>query len=160
MALTMMTMAGIAGSIVLFEGLAALMESIVGDPEQDVTMALRRLASKNQRRAMSQLASEQRFQETMDERLAPINSATSRALTSAAMNQAPGGFVQESEPSMIDSIEKRLGLQSGHLARVSSPQRMGDMSSIYHQAGLPTPQSQSGQSAPTASGPVQPGSPQ
>lgn len=162
MALTMMTVAGIAGTIVLFEGLAALMESMVGNPEQDVQMALRQLAAKNQRRAIGQLASEQAYSEDMNERLAPLNSMMSRALTSNAMNEGPGLYLKDSSPTMLSNIERKLGVPPGHLARISSPTRMGDTSPIFHAvgksipapAGNPSSKPQPGQGGPPGQPPI------
>jgi len=173
MALTMITVAGIAGSMVLLEGLYALVEHMVGDPEADVEMALRNLASKNQRRAMHQLGAQGRYEDMMAAQHGnPMNQVFERGLTSAAMNTGGGPFLQESQGDLLRSIEARLGVQPGQLASMSSPERAGDMSSIYHAAGRQPPKSTSppppqvgsrtrkAAGGPPPGGQPQPGSPQ
>lgn len=132
----LLTMAGIMGTIALFEGLAALLEHIEGDPETDVAMALQQLAAKNQRRAFATMATEQRGAEYLQERFAKFNRIPSRLLTQAALSRMPqpeaGG---ERNTAVLDMISQRMGISPRVLDQVSSPSRMGDMSSIARQMG-------------------------
>lgn len=141
----LLTMAGIFGAIVLAEGLAAVLEQVMGDPEADVTMALQQLAAKNQRRALATMATEQAGIEHLQERFARFNRIPSRLLTQAALSRMPqpeaGG---ERNTAVLDMISQRLGISPRVLNQVSSPSRMGDMSSIARQMGTSPVTSQPG----------------
>lgn len=141
MAISLLTVASIGGSIVLFEGLAALLEHIEGDPEADVMAALKQLAARNQRRAFATAAVEQQGTEALQERFARFNQIGSRFLTQAALDRQPqpplgGGG---GNTALLDMVAQRLGTSPRVLDRISSPSRMGDMSSIYRQAGTSPP---------------------
>lgn len=144
----LLTMAAIGGSIVLFEGLAALLEHIEGNPEADVALALQQLAARNQRRAFATMATEQAGIEHLQERFARFNRIPSRLLTGAALSQMPQPPLREGgNTAILDMVSQQLGVPARSLEQVSSPSRMGDMSSIARRMGtsFPTPQ------------PVQPG---
>lgn len=132
----LLTMAGIFGTIALFEGVAALLEHIEGDPEADVALALQQLAAKNQRRAFATAAVEQQGTEALQERFAKFNRIPSRLLTQAALSRMPqpeaGG---DGNTAVLDMVSQRLGVGPRVLDQVSSPSRMGDMSSIARQMG-------------------------
>lgn len=136
----LLTMAGIMGSIALFEGVAALLEHIEGDPEADVTAALQQLAAKNQRRAFATAATEQAGIENLDERFARFNQISSRFLTQAALSRMPQPPLrEEGNTAVLDMVSQRLGVTPRTLDQVSSPSRLGDMSTIYRQMGTPRP---------------------
>lgn len=140
MAITLLGAGVMLGSIALFEGLAALLEHIEGDPEADVTTALRQLAASNQRRAFSVTAGEQAGVEHLQQKFARFNRIPTRLLTQAALDrEGPevGGPVQNTD--LLNMIHQRLGIPQGTLGRVSSPSRMGDTSSIFRQLGKPVP---------------------
>ncbi len=128
-------MAGTLGIIALFEGLAALLEHIEGDPEADVAAALQQLASKNQRRAFALSATEQAGEEEVERKFALFNKIPQRFLTQAALNNAPGPLAGDQNTSLLDMVSSRLGMSSQRLGQVSHPSRMGDMSSIARQIG-------------------------
>jgi len=122
------------GIIALFEGLAAVLEHIEGDPEADVQMALQHLASKNQRRAMSSLATEQRGREHVEEKFSRFHEIPQRALSQSAMLQS-GGPSMARDTGLIDMVSSRLGITPEQMGQVSHPSRMGDMSSIIRRVG-------------------------
>jgi hypothetical protein len=129
-------MAGILGSIALFEGLAATLEHIEGDPEADVQAALQALAAKNQRRAFAQAAGEVAGQEHLQERFAKFNRIPTRLLTQAALSRMPQpALTEQRDTGLMDMVSQRLGLSGRVLDQVSSPSRMGDMSTIHRQMG-------------------------
>jgi hypothetical protein len=125
------------GSIVLFEGLAAVLEQVMGDPEADVAAALQALAAKNQRRAFAEAATEQAGVENLQERFAKFNRIPSRLLSQVALSRMPqpplGGPTQNT--ALLDMVSQRLGIPSRVLDQVSSPSRMGDTSSITREMG-------------------------
>jgi hypothetical protein len=126
---------GTLGSIALYEGVMALLSYLEGDPEADVQLALQRLAAKNERRALSIQAVEQMGQEDIENRFAEFNEIPSRIMTQEAIRGGMGAPNVIRDTSLLDSVEGRLGLRSGQLARLSSPGRMGDMSSIAWNTG-------------------------
>lgn len=137
------TAAAIGGSIVLFEGLAALLEHLMGNPEADVTLALQQLAAKNQRRAFATMATEQAGIEELDERFSRFNQISSRFLTQAALSRRPQPPLREGgNTALLDMVSQRIGVPPRVLDQVSSPSRMGDMSSIPRQMGVPPPSGQ------------------
>lgn len=125
---------GTLGAIVLVEGVMALLKHIEGDPEADVQAALQQLASKNQRRAMGILATEQRGKEQVEEQFARFNEVPRRALSQSAMLQS-GGPAMGRESGLIDMVSSRLGMSSEQLGQVSHPSRLGDMSSVIRRMG-------------------------
>ncbi len=125
---------GTLGMIALFEGVAALLEHIEGDPEADVQMALQQLASKNQRRAMSILATEQRGKEQVEEQFARFSEVPKRALSQTAMLQS-GGPAMGRDAGLINMVSSRLGITPEQMGQVSHPSRLGDMSSVIRQMG-------------------------
>jgi hypothetical protein len=132
----LLTIAGLMGSIALFEGVAALLEHLEGDPEADVELALKQLAAKNQRRAFATMATEQRGAEHLQEKFAKFNRIPSRLLTQAALSRMPQPEVGGGgNTAVLDMISQRLGISPRTLNQVSSPSRMGDMSSIARQMG-------------------------
>lgn len=137
MAIGLATIALTLGSIALFEGVAALLEQITGDPEADVQAALENLAANNQRRALSQIAVEQAGADDLNEKFGRFERIPQRMLTSAALGRMPGsradGGGQNSE--LINMVSQRLGLDPGVLNRASSPSRMGDTSHITRRMG-------------------------
>lgn len=141
MAISLATIAAIGGSIVLFEGLAALLEHIEGDPEADVAAALQQLAARNQRRAFASAAVKQQGVEALQERFARFNQIGSRFLTQAALDRQPQPPLEGGggNTALLDMVAQRLGTSSHVLDQISSPSRMGDMSSIYRQAGTSPP---------------------
>lgn len=133
-----MALGGIAltiGSIALFEGIAALLEHMEGDPEADVQTALQQLAAKNQRRAFAQEAGEQLGQENIERKFARFNEIPSRVLTEAAMSRTPGPSIGERDTGVLDMVAARLGVSPQQLGQVSHPSRLGDMSSVMHRVG-------------------------
>jgi hypothetical protein len=126
--------AGTLGMIALFEGVAALLEHIEGDPEADVQTALQQLAAKNQRRAMSIIATEQRGKEQVEANFARFNEVPRRALSQAAMLQS-GGPAMGRDTGLIDMVAARLGMTPERLGQVSHPSRLGDMSSVIRRMG-------------------------
>lgn len=127
--------AGTIGIIALFEGLAAVLESIEGDPEADVKVALQQLASKNQRRAFGLAAGEQLGVENIEAKFARFNEIPSRLLTQVALSRAPQPPLGERNTAVLDMVSARLGIHPRQLEQVSHPSRMGDMSSIARQVG-------------------------
>lgn len=133
-----MALGGIAltlGSIALFEGIAALLEKMEGDPEGDVKSALEALAAKNQRRAFALEGGEQLGQENIERKFARFNEIPSRVLTEAAMSRTPGPELGERDTGLLDMVAARLGVSPQQLQQSSHPSRMGDMSSIMHRMG-------------------------
>lgn len=137
MAITLAGTAAVFGSIALFEGIAALLEHIEGDPEADVALALQQLAQKNQRRALSQVAGEQAGEEHLQAKFAKFNKIPSRLLTQAALSRMPGPELSggDRDTSVLDMVSQRLGVHPEALGRLSSPSRLGDMGSITRQMG-------------------------
>lgn len=127
---------GILGAIAAFEGIAAVLEHVMGDPEADVTTALQQLAAKNQRRAFGEMATEQAGTEYLDERFSKLNQIPSRLLTQAAMSRTgPPVVGGGTNTEVLDMISQRLGISPEDLIRASSPSRMGDTSSLIRQMG-------------------------
>ena len=126
--------AGTLGVIALFEGVAALLEHIEGDPEADVQAALQQLAARNQRRAMGVLATEQLGQEQVEEKFARFNVIPQRALTQEAIRGTPGPALGQ-DTGLIEMVSARLGITPQQMGRVSHPSRMGDMTSVIRQMG-------------------------
>ena len=120
---------GILGSIALFEGLAALLEHMEGDPEADVMMALQQLAAKNQRRAFGIQAVEQLGTEEVERSFARFNEIPSRILTQAALDRAPQPPLGR-DTGVLDMVSQRLGVSPTQLGQASHPSRMGDMSQV------------------------------
>lgn len=145
MAITLAGTAVVLGSIVLMEGIAKLLETIEGDPEADVTLALQQLASRNQRRALSITATEQAGIEEVNSRFSQFNEIPSRVLSEAALTRR-GPSPQALDTGLLDFVSAQLGRPSSELARVSSPSRVGDMSQVHRTIGqslsLPAPQPQ------------------
>ncbi len=139
MAVTLAAIGGIMGSIALFEGLAALLEHLEGNPEADVALALQQLAAKNQRRAFATMATEQAGVEDLQERFAKFNEIPSRLLTQAALSRMPSPPAGGGNTAILDMVSQRLGVSPRVLDQVSSPSRMGDMSSIARQMGTSPP---------------------
>lgn len=136
MAITLVGAAALFGSIALFEGVAAILEHIEGDPEADVQVALQRLAATNQRRAFAQAAGEQAGVEHLQEKFAKFNQIPSRMLTQAALSRMPGPPMgQAPETGLLDMVSQRLGVSPRVLNQVSAPSRMGDMGTIARQMG-------------------------
>ncbi len=140
------TTVAILGSIALFEGIAALLEHLEGDPEADVALALQQLASKNQRRAFSIAATEQAGIEDVDQKFAAFNQIPSRILSEAALSRQ-GAPLTEPSSELLDFVSSRLRVPSKELARVSAPSRMGDMSQVFRRLedSLSTPPPAQGQ---------------
>lgn len=126
--------AGTIGAIALFEGIAALLEHMEGDPEADVQVALQQLAAKTQRRAFALEAGEVLGAEEIERKFARFNQIPSMVLTEAAMARTPqppiGG-----DTAVLDMVAARLGVSPRSLGQASHPSRMGDMSSIAYQMG-------------------------
>lgn len=141
MAITLVGAATIFGSIALFEGVAALLEHIEGDPEADVAAALQQLAAKNQRRAFAQAAAETAGAEHLEQKFAKFNRIPSRFLTQAALSRMPGPELGGPPPDtgLLDMVSTRLGVDPQALGRASAPSRMGDASTIYRQMGKSPP---------------------
>ena len=137
MAITLAGAGVLFGSIMLFEGLAALLEHIEGDPEADVTAALQKLVRTNQRRAFAQQAGEVAGEENLQQRFAKFNQIPSRLLTSAALSRMPGPELGGAprDTALLDMVATRAGVSPRVLNQVSSPSRMGDMGSIARQMG-------------------------
>jgi len=136
MAITLVGAATLFGSIALFEGLAAILEHIEGDPEADVHVALQRLAATNQRRAFAQAATEQAGAEHLQEKFAKFNQIPSRMLTQAALSRMPSPPMgQAPETGILDMVSQQLGVSPRVLSQVSSPSRMGDISTVIRQMG-------------------------
>jgi hypothetical protein len=136
MAITLAGAGLLFGSIALFEGVAAILEHIEGDPEADVQVALQRLAATNQRRAFAQAATEQAGAEHLQEKFAKFNQIPSRMLTQAAISRMPSPPLgQAPETGLLDMVSERLGVSPRVLNQVSSPSRMGDMGTIARQMG-------------------------
>ncbi len=140
MAVTLAGAAALFGSIALFEGVAALLEYIEGDPEVDVQMALQQLAARNQRRAFSLAATEQAGKEDVERQFAAFNRIPSRVLSEASLSQG-GAPPTAQNTELLDFISARLGVPPSELTRVSSPSRVGDTSQIHRRLGtsLPSP---------------------
>ncbi len=130
----LLTTVGIMGSIALFEGLAALLEHIEGDPEADVALALKQLASKNQRRAFGIQAVEQLGQEQVESNFARFNEIPSRVLTQAALDRSPQPAIGR-DTGILDMVSQRLGVSPAQLGQASHPSRMGDMSQVARSIG-------------------------
>jgi len=137
MAITLAGTAAVLGSIALFEGVAALLEQIEGDPEADVQVALQQLAARNQRRALGQVAGEVAGQEHLQEKFAKFNKIPSRLLTQAALSRMPGPELGggERDTAILDMVSQRIGVNPRVLSQVSAPSRMGDMNTIVRQMG-------------------------
>ena len=129
-----MAIAGTIGAIALFEGIAALLEHLEGDPEADVQVALQQLAAKNQRRAFALEAGEQLGTEEIERKFARFNEIPSRVLTEAAMSRMPQPPVG-GDTAVLDMVSARLGVSPQQLGQASHPSRMGDMSNIARQIG-------------------------
>ncbi len=126
--------AGTLGIIALFEGVAALLEHLEGDPEAEVSAALQRLASKNQRRAFALAAVEQEGIEDVNQKFARFNKIPSRMLTQAAISRSPGPPIGGIDTGLLDMVSSRMGVSSQQFEQMSHPNRMGDMSSVVRQA--------------------------
>lgn len=134
MAITLAGAAGLFGSIALFEGVAALLEHIEGDPEADVQIALQQLAARNQRRAFSLAAAEQAGREDVEQQFAKFNEIPSRVLSEASLSRQGTPFTSR-DSGLLDFVSARLGIPSSELSRVSSPARTGDMSQVHRRLG-------------------------
>ncbi len=152
MAITLAAAAGLFGGLVLFEGLAALLEHIEGDPEADVALALQQLASQNQRRAFSIAATEQAGREDVNQKFASANQIPSRVLSQEALLQQGDPFTTP-DSELLDFVSSRLRVSPSDLSRMSSPTRAGDLSQLHRQLGQSLP------SVPLAPN-QQPGQPQ
>jgi len=126
--------AGTLGTIAFFEGIAALLKYMEGDPEADVATALKNLAAKNQRRAFAMAANEQLGQEEIDRKFARFNEIPSRVLTEAALDRSPSPPLGQ-DTGVLDMVAARLGVTPRQLNQVSHPSRLGDMSSIAYRMG-------------------------
>lgn len=126
--------AAILGSIVLFEGAAALLEEVVGDPEADVASTLQRLAERNQRQALGGLAREQLGTEEVERQFSAFNRIPGRILTTSALQNAPQPF-QDQDTGVLDMVSQRLGVSPQMMGQASHPSRMGDMSQVYRNMG-------------------------
>lgn len=137
MAITLVGAGIMFGSIMLFEGLAALLEHIEGDPEADVASALQRLARTNQRRAFAQQAGEVAGEEHLQQKFAKFNQIPSRLLTSAALSRMPGPELGGAprDTALLDMVATRAGVSPRVLNQVSAPSRMGDMGTVTRQMG-------------------------
>ncbi len=142
--------AALLGTFALFEGVAAIMGEVTGDPEADVQAALQRLQAKTQRRHATELAAEQASREDIDEQFAQFNQIPQRALSEASLLQQSSNPTPE-DTGLMDYVTSRLGLPGHEFERLSSPSRMGDMSSIHRKLGNSLP------SAPPAAGAAPPG---
>lgn len=134
MAISLVSAAALFGSIALFEGIAALLEHIEGDPEADVAAALQQLATRNQRRAFSIAATEQAGVEDVEQKFAAFNQIPSRVLSEAALLRQGTPF-ETSNTELLDYVSSRLRVPSTEMARISSPSRMGDMSQVHRRLG-------------------------
>ncbi len=145
MGITLVGAATLFGSIALFEGVAALLEHIEGDPETSVAIALQQLAARNQRRAFSLAATEQAGAEDVERRFAQFNEIPSRALSQASLSRQQFAGTP-ADAGLLDFVSSRLGVPSSELSRVSSPSRMGDMSQVHRKMesslSVPPPQPQ------------------
>jgi hypothetical protein len=141
------------GSIALFEGIAALLGHLEGDPEADVETALRQLAEKNQRRAFSLEVGEQEGRESVDEKFAQFNEIPSRILTKEALSRTPQPSRGERNTGLLDMVAARMGLTPEQLGKASHPSRAGDMSSMLN--NIKQQQSQQGQPGQQAQLPQQ-----
>lgn len=160
MAITLAGAVTLFGSIALFEGLAALLERIEGDPEADVASALQQLARSNQRRAFSLAAAEQAGAENIEQNFAGFNKIPSRVLSEAALQRQ--GPTTAGDTELLDYVSSQLRLGPGQLSRMSAPARSGDMSQVFRRIGrslpisAPNPQQpQSGQPQEQPQGPTQ-----
>ncbi len=137
MAITLAGTGVVMGSIILFEGIAAILEHLEGNPEVDVAAALQQLAAKNQRRAFAQAAGELAGAEHLQAKFARFNEIPSRLLTQAAMSRMPGPELGGGprDTGVLDMVAQRAGVSPRVLNQVSSPSRMGDMNTIARQMG-------------------------
>lgn len=159
MALITLASAGLLfGSVMLFEGLAAILNHIEGDPEADVQVALQELVAKNQRRAFSLAAAEQAGKEDVREQASKFNSIPGRTLSNASLNV---GKVTAGPPDtrLLDYVSAQLGLAPQQLSQISSPARMGDLSQMHRMGGRSLQAPQPPQ-RPGPQGPQQPQQPQ
>ncbi len=139
------------GYFALFEGAAAIMKEIVGDPEQDVTAALQRLQAKTARRHVTDLAAEQATSEDIDEQFAQFNQIPQRALSEAAILQnSPNPNPQDT--GLLDYVSQRLRVPPREFERISSPSRLGDMSSLHRTMGKSLPSAPPSRGVPASSG--------
>ncbi len=133
------------GYFVLFEGMAAIMKEITGDPEADVQAALQRLQAKTARRHATDLAAEQATAEDIDEQFAQFNEIPGRALSEAAiLSNSPNP--NPPDTALLDYVSQRLRVPAREFDRLSAPSRLGDMSSLHRGIGASLP------SAPPSSG--------
>ena len=129
----------IAG-VVLFEGLQAILEEVVGDPEADVQLALQRLSERNQRRALDLEAGEQLGIEEIDRNFARLNRIPQRALAESALADLPQPRQGGRGPvDLLEMVSQRMGVSPQDLSRVSAPARMGDPSELFRAAGQSPP---------------------
>lgn len=131
---------GILGSIIAIEGLMAILEAVVGDPEADVQQALADLASKNQRRAFALEAGQVLGAEEVQRKLSRFNVIPQRALTQAAMLESTAlstraGIPQDTE--LLDFVSSRIGQSPEVLRSASAPRRVGDLSGVLRSVGKP-----------------------
>ncbi len=126
--------AGLLGSILLFEGVAALLEEVVGDPEADVVDTLTRLSQNNQRQALGGLAREQLGAEEVERQFSAFNRIPGRILTTTSLQNAPQPF-QEQDTGVLDMVSQRLGVSPQMMSQASHPNRLGDMSQVYRNMG-------------------------
>lgn len=131
--------AGVLGSIALFEGLQALLESFVGDPEADVSLALQRLAANNRQRVVTRLAIEQAGKEDLDTRFAEFNEIPRRALAQDAFDNLPGPALGERDTGVLDFVSQGLNVSPRGLERASSPSQLGDLSEVFRRVGQQPP---------------------
>lgn len=134
MAMGLAAWAGLAGSIVLYEGVMMLLEEMVGDPEAEVEVALTRLAERNQREALGFMAREQLGKEQVGRIGAAFNELPSRILSSAALRAAPQPY-QDQDTGVLDMVSQRMGMTPQMMRDASNPSRMGDMSQVYRKMG-------------------------
>jgi hypothetical protein len=125
------------GTVVLTEGVSALLEHMEGDPEADVAAALQALAARNQRRAFALQSGEVAGAEHVENLMSKFNQIPSRVLTEAALARSPQPPLGQNT-SLVDMVSARLGVSPQQLDKVSHPSRTGDMSSVMRQFGKPT----------------------
>lgn len=131
---------GILGSIVVLEGIMAVLERTTGDPEADVALALQQLAARNQRRAFALEAGEALGAEEVERKFARFNTIPQRTLTqSAVLGGSPlstrAGMSQDT--SLLDMVSSRLGTSPDVLRSASAPRRVGDLSGALRAVGKP-----------------------
>jgi hypothetical protein len=120
--------AAMVAPIVFFEGLAAVLKYIEGDPEADVQTALEQLSTQAQNRFVSVESATVRGQEDTQSKLAGFNAIPTAVLSRA---QTMGQDIRNrSAPNtdLVDFVTRKLGVDAEQLRRASAPSRVGDMS--------------------------------